>query len=149
MSTETAPHPTPYAAAGQQLVFEIYVTSIERSIDFYTSLGFHLHWKFPSVFGQLSWEKCLLFVKQKKDIEKDRITCVGNIRIMIPNVDEKYEECKRLGYQIQQEIGDRRYVLRDFIVLDPDEFGVRFGSYLKERGRKEQINGPPKGDLPS
>jgi hypothetical protein len=68
---------------------------------------------------------------------------------MIPNVDEKYEECKRLGYQIQQEIRDRRYVLRDFIVLHRDGFGVRFGSYLKGRGRKEQINGPPKEDLPS
>lgn len=149
MSIETAPHPTPYTASGHQLVLEIYVTSIERSVDFYKSLGFNLDWKYPSLFGQLSWEQCLLFVKQSKEGETNRTGTPGNIRIMVPDVDGKYEECKRLGYTIQQEIGDRKYVLRDFIVMDPDGFGVRFGSYLKGRGRKEQLNGPPKEDLPS
>lgn len=147
MTTESATHSTPYAAPGHQLVLEIYVASLKRSIDFYQSLGFHLDWSLPPIFGQLSWENCLLFVKEKEDAEKNWKLSQGNIRIMIPDVDEKYEECKRLGYTIQQEIGDRKYVLRDFIVLDPDGFGVRFGSYLAGRGRKEQTNGPPKEDL--
>lgn len=147
MTTEPTPHPTPYASPGQQLVPEVYVASIERSIPFYKSLGFQLDWKFPSVFAQMSWEQCLLFLKERKDQDTNKSDCSRNVRIMLSDVDEKYEECKRLGYTIKQEIGDRRYMLRDFIVLDPDGFEVRFGSYLEDRGKKEQINGPPKEDL--
>ncbi len=50
----------------------------------------------------------------------------------------KYAECLKLGCRAEQGIGDRKFVLRDFVVRDPDGWGVRFGSFLEGRGRKEQ-----------
>ncbi|KAK2785710.1 hypothetical protein FQN52_007917 [Onygenales sp. PD_12] len=146
MPIESAPHPTPYSPLQYQLVLEIYVSSLQRSIDFYTSLGFSVSWTYPDLFAQLSWpdDGCLLFLKVKKDDGgngSDDSRRSGNIRIMIPDVDSKYEECKKLGYTIVQEIGDRLYVLRDFIVHDPDGFEVRFGSFLENMGRLEQEKG--------
>jgi catechol 2,3-dioxygenase-like lactoylglutathione lyase family enzyme len=149
MPIETGTYLTPYTGAGHQLVLEIYVSSLEHSISFYTSLGFQLERVDPNLFAQMSWEHCLLFLEQK-NIERHTAArqswSPGNLRIMVPDVDVKYDECKRLGYTIQNEIGDRTYALRDFIVLDPDGFGVRFGSYLGKRQREKQVPGPPNDD---
>jgi len=134
---ERPPHQSPYCPPPYQLVLEIYVSSLERSVRFYTSLGFRLEWQVPDVFAQVSWESCLLFLKVK--VNRPPSTSTGNIRIMVPDVDVKYRECReKLGYEIVQEIGDRRFVIRDFIIRDPDGFEVRFGSFLANRGRKEQ-----------
>ena len=135
-----------YSPAQYQLVLEIYVASLERSIAFYTSLGFDLDWRVPDIFAQVSWDGSLLFLKAKVSStapgNQPERPGSGNIRIMLPDVDKMCEKCRHLGYKIQQEIGDRKYVLRDFIVMDPDGFGVRFGSFLEGRGRLEQARGP-------
>lgn len=135
----------PYVQPQWQLVLEIYASSVQSSIDFYTNLGFTLEWSVPNYFAQLSWDDgCLLFLKAtpKSDatahiISHSRRT-VGNLRIMIPDVDAKYEQCLQLGYTVVQELGDRKFVLRDFVVRDPDGFKIRFESFLPGRGRKEQ-----------
>lgn len=143
---------SPYALPQQQLVLEIYASSVTRSIEFYTSLGFELKWRVPDFqgnlsgddfFAQLSWDDgCLLFLKAKqKDEAATSSRGVGNLRVMVPDVDAKHAQCQQLGCQIELELGDRKFVVRDFIVADPDGFGLRFGTYLPERGRKEQ-DGP-------
>lgn len=132
MTTASASQPSLYTAVGHQLVVEIYVASLERSIDFYKSLGFTLNWSDPGDFAQLSWEQSLLFLKVNNYEGKNSAISPANVRIMVNNVDEKYEQCKSLGYVIHDEIDDRDYGLRDFIVLDPDGFGIRFGKYLKK-----------------
>ena len=166
-STEPPPHPTPYCLPQYQLVPEIYVSSLERSVNFYTCLGFTVDWSIPPIFAQLSWHDCgdnngcLLFLKQKQKhaetaagqskTKKNDGEMPGNIRIMVPDVDAKYRECAEMleleGIgEVVQEIDDRRFVLRDFIVRDPDGFGVRFGSFLVGRGRMEQ-RGPVDRDV--
>jgi catechol 2,3-dioxygenase-like lactoylglutathione lyase family enzyme len=134
---------TPYAPLTQQLVLEIYCTSLSRSIDFYTSLGFHLNWRVPDYFAQVAWQDgCLLFLKTKqKNGQPSSHSSAGNLRVMVENVDALYQKCVQLGYDIVQDIGDRKFVLRDFIISDPDGFGLRFGSFLPDTGREEQ-NGP-------
>ena len=134
---------TPYAPLTRQLVLEIYCTSLSCSIDFYTSLGFHLNWKVPDYFAQLAWQDgCLLFLKTKQNNDRPSSdSSAGNLRVMVENADLLYEKCRQLGYNIAQDIGDRRFVLRDFIVSDPDGFGLRFGSFLPDMGREEQ-DGP-------
>jgi predicted lactoylglutathione lyase len=134
---------TAYAPSTQQLVLEIYCSSVSTSIEFYTSLGFHLNWEVPDYFAQLSWKDgCLLFLKAKQDDETSAPqSSAGNLRVMVEDVDQMYDKCSQLGYRISQDIGDRKFVLRDFIVLDPDGFGLRFGSFLPGSGREDQ-NGP-------
>jgi catechol 2,3-dioxygenase-like lactoylglutathione lyase family enzyme len=140
MSDTPQPYPDRYCPTAHQLVPEIYVSSLPISISFYISLGFHLDWHVPNYFAQLSWNQCLLFPKVKattKSPLEDSISA-GNVRIMIRDVDAKYAECLKLGCRVEQEVGDRKFVLRDFVVRDPDRWGVRFGSFLEGRGRKEQ-----------
>jgi catechol 2,3-dioxygenase-like lactoylglutathione lyase family enzyme len=140
MSDTPQPYTDRYCPTAHQLVPEIYVSSLPISISFYISLGFHLDWHVPNYFAQLSWNQCLLFLKVKattKSPLEDSISA-GNVRIMIRDVDAKYAECLKLGCRVEQEVGDRKFVLRDFVVRDPDGWGVRFGSFLEGRGRKEQ-----------
>ena len=53
---------------------------------------------------------------------------VANIRIMVPNVDDYWKLAKEMGVQIVVPIADRYYGLRDFIISDPDGFGIRFAT---------------------
>lgn len=75
-----------------------------------------------------------MFLKPKDNLPMHASTTeehgAGNIRIMVSNVDLKCEECKQLGYVIEQEIGDRKFILRDFIIKGLNGFGVGFGSYF-------------------
>jgi len=58
---------------------------------------------------------------------------------MVRDVDVKYVECLKLGCRVEQEIGDRKFVFRDFVVRDPDGWGVRFRSFLRaEAGRSRR-----------
>ena len=49
-----------------------------------------------------------------------------NIRIMVDDVDALYQLASDGGATVIQEIEDREYGLRDFIIADPDGFLLRF-----------------------
>ena len=49
---------------------------------------------------------------------------------MVPNVDEYWNRIAGKGIKVFQPIEDRYYGLRDFTILDPDGFGLRFGTTL-------------------
>ena len=62
---------------------------------------------------------------------------VANIRIMVPNVDDYWKLAKEMGAKIVIPIADRYYGLRDFIISDPDGFGVRFAtSFSSQRSNR-------------
>jgi len=52
---------------------------------------------------------------------------------MVPDVDDHWRLANEIGARIIAPIADRYYGLRDFIIADPDGFGVRFASVLEER----------------
>ncbi len=49
---------------------------------------------------------------------------------MVPNVDDIWELAEEIGATVLSPIEDRRYGLRDFTIVDPDGFGIRFGTRL-------------------
>jgi uncharacterized glyoxalase superfamily protein PhnB len=51
---------------------------------------------------------------------------------MVADVDAFWERARVAGAPVLAPIGDRSYGLRDFTVLDPDGFGVRFASRLPQ-----------------
>jgi hypothetical protein len=53
---------------------------------------------------------------------------VANIRIMVPNVDDYWKLVKEMRAKIVIPIADRYHGLRDFMISDPDGFGVRFAT---------------------
>ena len=51
-----------------------------------------------------------------------------DIRIVVDDVDALYRRAREGGVAIANEIADRAYGLRDFIIVDPDGFRLRFAS---------------------
>src|SRR5437763_954186 len=112
----------------QQLVLEITCRNIRHSIAFYEALGFEVV-RSEEHFVELSWEGSLLFLDERTDYSASQIPA-GNLRIMVADVDQIWEKCVESGLPVFSVIENRYYGLRDFTVLDPDGFGVRFATGL-------------------
>jgi len=131
---------TRYVDSTEQLVTEIVVRDIQRSTWFYRLLGFALL-RDGGDFVELTWEDHRLFLAQASAFHE--VDCVAssavsqlpraNVRVMVPNVDDYWKRVNEMGAQIIVPIADRYYGLRDFIIADPDGFGVRFASKLDDR----------------
>jgi catechol 2,3-dioxygenase-like lactoylglutathione lyase family enzyme len=129
-----------YVDPTEQLVTEIVVRDIRRSVDFYRRLGFALL-RDGGDFVELTWEDHRLFLAELsafRDAGGAAMAAVppfplANVRVMVPNVDEYWNRANELGAQITIPIADRYYGLRDFTIADPDGFGIRFASILQGR----------------
>ena len=130
------PAMTRYVDSTEQLVTEIVV----RDIRFYRLLGFALL-RDGGDFVELTWEDHRLFLAEPSAFhEIDRVESPAvpqfpraNVRVMVPNVNDYWRRVNEMGAQIIVPIADRYYGLRDFIIADPDGFGVRFASKLDDR----------------
>ena len=130
---------TRYVDPTEQLVTEIVVKDIKRSIDFYRRLGFDLL-RDGGDFAELTWEDHRLFLAELtafRDAHDARLPTspsfpLANVRVMVPNVDEYWQLVNKIGAQIIIPLGNRYYGLRDFTIADLDGFGVRFASMLPE-----------------
>ena len=126
-------HPT------EQLVTEIVVKDIKRSVDFYRRLGFNLL-RDGGDFVELTWEGHRLFLAELSAFRDAHDAALpttptfplANVRVMVRNVDEYWKLVNEIGAQIIIPLDDRYYGLRDFTIADPDGFGVRFASLLPE-----------------
>ncbi|KZP01315.1 Glyoxalase/Bleomycin resistance protein/Dihydroxybiphenyl dioxygenase [Calocera viscosa TUFC12733] len=129
MSTQ----PTPYVPPTSQLVLELFVRDVSASLAFYTALGFTLVDQRGS-FVELSWEGHYLYLDGSHELNLPPSTYhpQANVRVMVPDVDAAWANAQRLGARVLSPIEDRYYGLRDFTILDPDGFGVRFGTRLRE-----------------
>ena len=122
----------------EQLVTEIVVRDIGRSVEFYGRLGFELL-RDGGDFVELSWEDHRFFLAELSAFRDARGAApatpppfpVANVRVMVPNVDEYWKLVNEVGAQIIVPVADRYYGLRDFTIADPDGFGVRFASVLQ------------------
>jgi catechol 2,3-dioxygenase-like lactoylglutathione lyase family enzyme len=89
-------------------------------------------------FVELTWEDHQLYIAELSayhEIPNDDVKLpepsqfpLANIRIMVPNVDDYWKLAKEMRAQIVIPIADRHYGLRDFLISDPDGFGVRFAT---------------------
>ncbi|HKI33297.1 MAG TPA: VOC family protein [Gemmataceae bacterium] len=114
----------------EQLVVELFVRDLRRSLAFYRVLGFDLL-RGEEEFAVLAWEDHRLFLDQQEDLPEAPATPVMNVRVMVPDVDRVWHRVNELGLRVVAPIADRPYGLRDFTIADPDGFGVRFGTRLR------------------
>jgi len=128
-----------YVDSTEQLLTEIVVTDIRRSVDFYQRLGFELL-RDGGDFAELTWEDHSLYLAELSAF-RDAPGAVlpapppfphANVRVMVPNVDECWALVNGIGARVIIPLADRYYGLRDFTIVDPDGFGVRFASMLPE-----------------
>jgi len=118
----------PFVPAERQLVVEIYVTDLAKSLEFYERLGF-VRERVDSGFAVVSWEGCQLFLDQHPVEQMYRST--ANVRIMVEDVDRFWRLALEIGATITSQLAPRYYGLRDFIMLDPDGLGLRFATPLE------------------
>lgn len=118
-----------YVDPTEQLVAEIFVRDMARARAFYQALGFDLLAD-RGDFVVLAWEGNRLYLDHRPDLPLPPDHPQANIRVMVPDVDRCWEQARAIGAPVLAAIADRPYGLRDFTVLDPDGFGVRFGTRL-------------------
>jgi catechol 2,3-dioxygenase-like lactoylglutathione lyase family enzyme len=127
-----------YVDPTEQLVTEIVVRDIGRSTEFYRLLGFELL-RDGGDFVELTWEDHRLFLAELSAFyEVDGVELpapppfpLANVRAMVPDVDKHWRLANDIGVRIIVPIADRYYGLRDFIIADPNGFGVRFATALE------------------
>jgi catechol 2,3-dioxygenase-like lactoylglutathione lyase family enzyme len=128
-----------YVDATEQLVCEVVVRDIKRSVAFYRSLGFELL-RDAGDFVELTWEDHRLFLAEISAFQGVEPAVrgqpakfpVANVRVMVRNVDHCWRMAQDVGAPVVVPIGDRYYGLRDFTIADPDGFGIRFASLLNQ-----------------
>jgi catechol 2,3-dioxygenase-like lactoylglutathione lyase family enzyme len=118
------------AELADQLVVEVMVRDLDRSLALYTALGFTLERR-DGGFAALRWGERWLFLAQQAELPAPSGPTRANLRILVPDVDRLWTLAQALGLPVEQSIADRYYGLRDFTVIDPDGFGLRFASWLR------------------
>src|SRR6266700_1456935 len=102
----------PAEALYDQLIFELYVRDLDASIGFYQQLGFSILRR-EGNFVELIWGPARLFLEQTERALAPAGQIVGNVRVMVPDVDRYWELAQRLGVPVILPIEDRYYGLRD------------------------------------
>lgn len=130
-----------YVPSTEQLVSEIVCRDVQRAAKFYRSLGFDLV-RDDGDFVILAWEGHHLFLGELAsfhDHEVDHVELpsvpsfpAAYLRVMVPDVDVYWQRVQELGAPILVSIADRYYGIRDFIIADPDGYGIRFASYSRK-----------------
>jgi len=127
-----------YVPPIEQLVTEIVVRDIKRSTDFYRCLGFELL-RDAGDFVELTWDDHRLYLAELSafpeigaiELPAPPKFPLASIRVMVPDVDDRWKVANEIGARIVVPVGDRYYGLRDFTLADLDGFGIRFASMLQ------------------
>jgi catechol 2,3-dioxygenase-like lactoylglutathione lyase family enzyme len=127
-----------YVETGEQLVVELYVRNIKASCEFYRQFGFEVA-RDAGDFMELKWENTLLFLEEIADAPSPPQEPVGNIRVMVPNVDDYWTLSKNIGAHVIRPIENRDYGLRDFTIVGPDGLGLRFATHLSDIQEVSQV----------
>lgn len=120
---------TAYVNSGEQLVVALYVSNIKESSEFYRSYGFDIV-RDEKTFMELKWDDARLFLSEVPGTPPPPAHPVGNMRIMVPNVDDYWNLAQKMGARILAPMEDRFYGLRDFIIAGPDGLALRFATWL-------------------
>jgi catechol 2,3-dioxygenase-like lactoylglutathione lyase family enzyme len=121
----------PYIHPSEQLVVELSVRDLNRSLRFYQGFGFDLIRQGPR-FAVLAWEGHQLFLQQTDDLPEPAVPAILNLRVMVPDADEVWRRERDLATRVVVPLGNRNYGLRDFTIADPDGYELRFATRLPD-----------------
>jgi catechol 2,3-dioxygenase-like lactoylglutathione lyase family enzyme len=115
----------------EQLILEVYVRDIAASTRFYRQLGFEMH-RDAGDFVELRWDRALIYLELVPDATEPPSEPVGNVRVLVPDVDRYWRLAQQVGARVIRPIADRDYGLRDFTIAGPDGVGLRFATRLPD-----------------
>lgn len=101
--------------------------NLANMLSFYHSLGFVLE-RHTGAFAVVSGFGVRLFLAENPDAPTSPRW--ANLRIVVSDVDLVWGVVQELGLPVVSAISDRFYGLRDFIVVDPAGFEIRFAQVL-------------------
>ena len=123
------------------LIPELSVTDINKSKEFYTSLGFKIKYERPKdkfIFLELEENQIMI-----EEINNNWNTGTLeypfgrgiNISMSVSNIDEFYKHIKDLGYKLYLELEVHSYEAdgviyedKEFLIQDPDGYLLRFNN---------------------
>jgi catechol 2,3-dioxygenase-like lactoylglutathione lyase family enzyme len=121
----------------EQIHAGLAVSDIPDAIEFYTKrLGFEkgFTWGDPPTFAGMNLGKVQMFLQ--KGAPDPKGCCVY---FMVDDADALYEFHRTQGVEIAQEIGDRKYRIRDYVVRDLNGYYLSFGHHLLNVGPPVKI----------
>jgi len=123
----------PYVDSKEQLVTELYIRDVSISFKFYADLGFTPIRTLVD-FAEFTWEGHRFMLEEHKEWDWPSIPKhpQANIRVMVPDVDKYWLLAMDMKAPVLKPIDDRKYGLRDFTIVDPDGFAIRFASRLND-----------------
>lgn len=116
---------------------------LPAAVDFYTKkLGFQpgFTWGDPPTFAGVNLGKVQLFLRRGTPQPE---AC--GVYFLVGDADELYEFHLANGVEVAQEIADREYGIRDYVVRDLDGYHLSFGHHLSNAGPPIKIQ---RVDLP-
>lgn len=108
-----------------QLVVELPVSDLAASLAFYELAGFTIERSTPT-FAALRWGETYLFLTVREGIVLGPHP--ANIRVVVDDLDLRFAAAQDRGCVVRYEPMDRPYGLRDFTILDPDGYELRFAT---------------------
>ena len=133
--------PEPARASDRPIVVELFVSDVDRSIDFYAVLGFHVAKR---------WEDWILLRRgeTRLGLQGDAHAVEGphyftpdigrrprgtgvEVSVQVDDVDATYATVLAAGLNVVKPIQDRTWRARDFRVADPDGYFIRITSPLR------------------
>ena len=110
-----------------QGVVEIVGPDLDALLGFYLAIGFELERR-TGDFAVVHWQGTRLFLAGNPDAPVSE--CWRSLRILVADVNAMWDKANRLQLRIGTVIDDRPYGLRDFVIVDPAGFGLRFAQAL-------------------
>ena len=111
-----------------QGVVEIVGPDLEEMLSFYCALGFCIERR-TGAFAVVTGFGVRIFLAENR--EAPRAKRWTNIRVVVPDADLVWDCVRSVGLPTGNTIGDRPYGLRDFLVIDPTGFEIRFAQVLR------------------
>jgi catechol 2,3-dioxygenase-like lactoylglutathione lyase family enzyme len=127
----------------EQIHAGLAVRDIPTAVDFYTkNLGFQpgFTWGDPPTFAGVNLGKVQMFLRTGTPNPE---ACV--VYFLVGDRDELYEFHRANGVEVAQEIADREYGIRGYVVRDLDGYRLSFGHHLLGAGPPIKIQ---RVDLP-
>ena len=97
-----------------QLVLEIYVRDLPRSLAFYQGIGFELERR-TETFAVVRWDENFLFLAGRREQPATIGASTANMRVIVSDVDAVWQRVQMMGAPVELSVGDRAFGLRTFI----------------------------------
>jgi len=113
------------------------VSDLAAAIEFYlTKLGFQFGFTFgePAVFAGLNLGNVGIFLKEAAPAPS-----AGAVFFTVGDADALYEFHRANGVEVVEEIGDREFGMRDYVVKDLYGYRLVFGHHIYNVGPKIRI----------